>query len=248
MLVYSIFWFIQHQHTSHRLFWSPQPPSSHIDTYISWSNWRRCESELTELQKKQVSRWWESVSVSMHPLTSPNNVNNSVWLDAHAKMLTNNQKDGSLSMKRSQNGSLVSSSCTDFTTLLPQQHHDTPKFDDVQWHDASIALNVTHNNINFPTKLLWSRTVSTFPYIFLQPNWTLCSSERTEPTLVWWTCLHLTQSKTIGSREWFISGRMLTRQEESVGLFKVVHGDLFGDVSVMGPVSQESLKTPKSEN
>ena len=46
-------------------------------------------------------------------------------------------------MKRSQNGSLVSSSCTDFTTLLPQQHHDTPKFDDVQQHDASIALNVT---------------------------------------------------------------------------------------------------------
>mgnify|MGYP006127366861 CR=1 FL=1 len=60
--------------------------------------------------------------------------------------------------------------------------------------------------------------------------------------------MHSTQSKTIGSREWFISGRMLTSKEESVGLFKVVHGDLFGDVSVMGPVSQESLKTPKSEN
>jgi|TARA_B110000914_G_scaffold183914_1_gene167017 hypothetical protein len=88
-------------------------------------------------------------------------------------MLTNNQKDGSLSMKRSQNGSLVSSSCTDFTTLLPQHHHDAPKFDDVQWHTASIALNVTHNNTNFPTMLLQSRTVSTFPYIFLQSNWTL---------------------------------------------------------------------------
>jgi len=35
-------------------------------------------------------------------------------------------------------------------------------------------------------------------------GWTLCSSERTEPTLVWRTYLHSTQSKTIGSREWFI--------------------------------------------
>ena len=140
----------------------------------------------------------------------------------------------SFSMKRSQNGSLVSLPCTDFTTLLPQQHHDTLKFDDVQWQTASIALNVTHNNNNFPTTLLQSRTVSTFPYIFLQSNWTLCSSERTEPTLVWRTCVRSTQSKTIGSREWFISGRMLTSKEESVGLFKVVHGDLFGDVFVMG--------------
>ena len=31
-----------HQHTSHRLFWSPQPPPSYFDTYFSWSNRRRC--------------------------------------------------------------------------------------------------------------------------------------------------------------------------------------------------------------
>ena len=228
MLVYSIFWFNQHQHTFHRLFWSPQPPSSHIDTYISWSNWRRCESELTELQKKQVSRWWESISVSKYPLTSPNNVNNSVWAGARAKMSTNDLLMDSFLMKRSQNGSLVSSSCTDFTTLLPQQHHDTPKFDDSQRYTASIALNLTHNNNNFPTTLLQSRTVSTFPYIFLQSNWTLCSSERTEPTLVWRTCVRSTQSKTIGSRELFIWETMLPSREKSVGLFKVAHGDLLG--------------------
>ena len=109
----------------------------------------------------------------MHPLTSPNNVNSSVLAGVHAKMSTNDLLMDSFSMKRSQNGSLVSSSCTDFTTLLPQHHHDAPKFDDVQWHTASIALNVTHNNTNFPTMLLQSRTVSTFPYIFLQSNWTL---------------------------------------------------------------------------
>jgi|TARA_B110000037_G_C17026199_1_gene467483 hypothetical protein len=88
-------------------------------------------------------------------------------------MLTNNQKDGSLSMKRSQNGSLVSSSCTDFTTLLPQHHHDAPKFDDVQWHTASIALNVTHNNTSASLEKHGWKVVSTFPYIFLQSNWTL---------------------------------------------------------------------------
>ena len=119
-------------------------------------------------------------------------------------------------------------SFTDFTTLLPQQHHDTPKFDDVQWHTASIALNVTHNNTNFPTTLLQSRTVSTFPYIFLQSNWTLCSSERTEPTLVWRTCVRSTQSKTIGSRELFIRETMLSSREKSVGYGKVAHGDLLG--------------------
>ena len=191
-------------------------------------------SSSRNFKKIEVSRWWESVSVSKYPLTAPNNVNKPVWVGVRSKMSTNDLLMDSFSMKRSQNGSLVSSSCTDFTTLLPQQHHDTPKFDDVQWHDASIALNVTHNNTNFPTTLLWSRTVSTFPYIFLQPNWTLCSSERTEPTLVWWTCLHSTQSTTIGSREWFISGRMLTSKEESVGSFKVAHGDLLEVVSVMG--------------
>ena len=109
----------------------------------------------------------------MHPLTSPNNVNSSVLAGVHAKMSTNDLLMDSFSMKRSQNGSLVSSSCTDFTTLLPQHHHDTLKIDDVQWQTASIALNVTHNNTNFPTTLLQSRTVSTFPYIFLQSNWTL---------------------------------------------------------------------------
>ena len=55
-----------------------------------------------------------------------------------------------------------------------------------------------------------------------------CSSERTEPTLVWRTCVHSTQSKTIGSREWFIWKTMLTSREKSVGLFKVAHGDLLG--------------------
>jgi len=63
---------------------------------------------LTNLvEKKEISRCWESMSLSMHPLTSPNNVNNPVWVDEHAKISTNNQKDGSLSMKRRQNGSLV---------------------------------------------------------------------------------------------------------------------------------------------
>ena len=123
-------------------------------------------SSSRNFKKIEVSRWWESVSVSKYPLTAPNNVNKPVWVGVRSKMSTNDLLMDSFSMKRSQNGSLVSSSCTDFTTLLPQQHHDTPKFDDAQWYTASIALNVTHNNINFPTTLLQSRTVSTFPYIF----------------------------------------------------------------------------------
>jgi len=51
VLVHSIFWLSQHQYTSHRPFWSLQPPPSYFDTYFSWFNRRRCEIELTELQK-----------------------------------------------------------------------------------------------------------------------------------------------------------------------------------------------------
>jgi hypothetical protein len=85
-------------------------------------------------------------------------------------MSTNDLLMSSFSMKRSQNCLLVDTSCTDFTTLLPQQHHDTPKFDVLHWRTASIALNSAHNSTNFPTTLLRSRTFSTFPCIFLQPN------------------------------------------------------------------------------
>ena len=51
VLVHSIFWLSQHQYTSHRPFWSLQPPPSYFDTYFSWSIRRRCEIELTELKK-----------------------------------------------------------------------------------------------------------------------------------------------------------------------------------------------------
>jgi len=123
-------------------------------------------SSSRNFKKKEISRCWEGISVSMHSLTPPNNANQLVWVGVRSKMSTNALLMDSFSMKRCSNCPLVNTSCTDFTTLLPQQHHDTPKFDLLRWRTASIALNVTHNNTNFPTTLLRSRTVSTFPCIF----------------------------------------------------------------------------------
>ena len=185
-------------------------------------------------EKTNVSRCWESMSVSMHPLTGPNNVNNSVWAGAHAKMSTNNQKDGSLSMKRPQNGSLVDGKETDFMTFLPQHHHDAPKCDDLQWCTASIDLKTTQYNINFSSTPLYNHTLATFPCIFsLLISWVFLRKDTVSKSRF----ISAPESMKVHSFDpgaW--SRHMITRarQEESVGLFKVVHGDLFGDVFVMG--------------